>query len=140
MIRLLTPKEIKMSSKHDTWIELKSEAYLDRISEFFPEGIPMRDPFPMFFFPLEETEKSISLWVTDNSRFSPQQIEGLAYLIAEKNQKTSAEDFRAFFEQQKKTSSKAIAFPHLCPKTTLSVDFRLKTPQLKQDYEKKFEN
>jgi len=69
-------------SKHDTWVLLKTPSPYDPIKYLFPQGFPMRDPFP--------TTKGrdidgtpIALWIVDHFRLDDNQYNALACLIAD---------------------------------------------------------
>lgn len=67
---------------HDTWVFLKTPSPYDSIKYLFPQGFPMRDPFP--------TAKGrdidgspVALWIIDHSRLDDKQYNALVYLIAD---------------------------------------------------------
>jgi hypothetical protein len=64
-------------TKHDTWVTLKPRSPYEPILDLFPDGIPMRDPFPM---ELSQDGKA-SLWIIDLERLSNIQTLALAQLI-----------------------------------------------------------
>jgi hypothetical protein len=67
-------------SKHDTWVFLKTDSPYKDILDLFPQGIPMRDPFP-----LERANGAFegeALWIIDLDRLSSGQALELTKLIA----------------------------------------------------------
>ncbi len=70
-------------SKHDTWVGLKSSSPYKDIEHLFPEGFPMRDPFPM---EIAETKRGeiVPLWIVDSDRLNKEQTQVLALVLAEK--------------------------------------------------------
>lgn len=67
-------------SKHDTWVFLKTPSPYDAIKPLFPNGFPMRDPFPM----TKAQREAIALWIVDLDRLNNQQLQALASVIAER--------------------------------------------------------
>lgn len=71
-------------SIHDTWVRLNPDSPFQEIEFLFPEGLPMRDPFPMEFSQTHGGQP-VALWVVDLARLSDEQIEALAGVIARSN-------------------------------------------------------
>ena len=69
-------------SKHDTWVHLIPNSPYKSIEHLFPEGFPMRDPFPMEIAQNTENE-IVSLWIVDLSRLNDEQREAYATVLAE---------------------------------------------------------
>ena len=69
-------------SKHDTWVHLIPNSPYKSIEHLFPEGFPMRDPFPMEIAQNTENE-IVSLWIVDLSRLNDEQREAFATVLAE---------------------------------------------------------
>lgn len=69
-------------AKHDTWVELIDGHPFEAIQGLFPEGFPMRDPFPMGFS--ERDKEHFSLWYMDMDRLDDDQIMAIAELMAKK--------------------------------------------------------
>lgn len=68
-------------SIHDTYVTLKPEFPFQDIEHFFPEGLPMRDPFPMEFSQTPDGQP-VALWVVDLHRLNNEQIKAFASLMA----------------------------------------------------------
>jgi hypothetical protein len=68
-------------TQHDTWVHLKPGNPLEPIAYLFPEGIPMRDPFPMSL----ATDGETLLWITDTERLLVEQANAIATVIAQKH-------------------------------------------------------
>ena len=68
-------------TKHDTWIFLKTPSPYDPIKHLFPQGFPMRDPFPMLKGTSSDGSRAV-LWVVDSSRLNDGQSAALLHLIA----------------------------------------------------------
>jgi hypothetical protein len=66
---------------HDTCVFLKSGSPYDPIKYLFPQGLPMRDPFPMLKGKSPDGSL-IVLWVVDSLRLNYDQFNALAHLIA----------------------------------------------------------
>jgi hypothetical protein len=67
-------------TKHDTWVYLKPDSPYREILHLFPDGIPMRDPFP-----LERANgefRGVSLWIVDLERLKSSQAVALTQCIA----------------------------------------------------------
>ena len=58
-------------SKHDTWVYLVEGNPFEPIQHLFPEGFPMRDPFPLGFS--ERDNKHFALFVMDSCRLDDEQ-------------------------------------------------------------------
>ncbi|MDZ7992045.1 MAG: hypothetical protein RM022_014830 [Nostoc sp. EfeVER01] len=67
-------------TKHDTWVKLKPDTPYEPILDLFPDGLPMRDPFPLEKAMHEG--KVIPLWIVDLKRLNDIQANALAQLIA----------------------------------------------------------
>ncbi len=67
-------------TKHDTWVKLKPGSPYDPILDLFPDGVPMRDPFPLERVTVNGEQ--VALWVVDFERLDPAQANALAELIA----------------------------------------------------------
>ncbi|HLO88727.1 MAG TPA: hypothetical protein VK203_27485 [Nostocaceae cyanobacterium] len=65
-------------TNHDTWVRLKPGNPLEPLAYIFPEGIPMRDPFPM-----ERGKDGTVLWIIDSERLYVAQVNAICNLIAE---------------------------------------------------------
>ena len=65
-------------SKHDTWVELITPSPFDPIKHFFPQGFPMRDPFPA----LIAGEDNDPIWIMDMNRLEEAQVNAIANQIA----------------------------------------------------------
>ena len=70
-----------MLSKHDSWVYLVEGSPYDEIKSMFPEGFPVRDPFPMDYALVPPDLLPIPLWTIDYSRLTYAQSETLAKLI-----------------------------------------------------------
>ncbi len=68
-------------SKHDTWVRLKPNSPYKSIEHLFPEGFPMRDPFPMEVGRNAEGE-IVPLWIVDIDRLEEIQMTALSVTIA----------------------------------------------------------
>ena len=55
-----------MTSKHDSWVWLKDDSRLSPILPLFPQGFPVRDPFPMQID--FDDNQAFALWVLDSKR------------------------------------------------------------------------
>lgn len=72
-----------MMAKHDSWIYLTDNSPLAGIILTFPEGFPVRDPFPMV---LQQTTHGsvIPCWTFDLHRMSSTQVVLLASVFAKR--------------------------------------------------------
>jgi hypothetical protein len=68
-------------SKHDSWVYLAAHSPFEDIAERFPEGFPVRDPFPMV---LQQTRSGsvIPCWTFDLHRMSSTQVVLVASVFA----------------------------------------------------------
>jgi hypothetical protein len=76
-------------SKHDTWAELIDGHPFEQIDYLFPDGYPLRDPFPLMVAQTED--ENIALFVIDIQRLDPEQIDAIAEVLAEKYNITKQE-------------------------------------------------
>ena len=66
---------------HDTWVQLKEGHPFEDIEHLFPDGFPMRDPFPMG---VTRSDTIVNLWFMDMNRLDNQQKHEIASLMAKK--------------------------------------------------------
>lgn len=67
-------------SQHDTWVRLKPQHPFTSIEYLFPQGLPMRDPFPMG----RSADGKVALWFIDDDRLEADQSQAIAKLYAQK--------------------------------------------------------
>lgn len=77
-------------TKHDTWVFLKIPSPFDEILPLFPQGLPMRDPFPMVWVP-NECGTNDAVWMVDHSRLDYPQAIALSDLISDRTGTSSAD-------------------------------------------------
>jgi hypothetical protein len=77
-------------TKHDTWVKLKPGTPYESILDLFPDGLPMRDPFPLEMS-IDANGKNVPLWIIDLDRLSTVQAGALAQLIANRRGATTEE-------------------------------------------------
>ena len=73
-------------SKHDSWATLKPHPAFDEVKHLFPNGVPLRDPFPTVF-----VGKKLGGFIIDHHRLSHHQLFNLIKAIASKNNATFSE-------------------------------------------------
>lgn len=66
---------------HDSWVMLAPGNPYESILHLFPDGIPVRDPFPMEMARSKIGEK-VALWVIDLERLDDGQVDAIAEMIA----------------------------------------------------------
>lgn len=71
-------------SVHDSWVTLNPGSIYDRLIDLFPEGIPVRDPFPMESV-REPDGTRIIIYTIDLARLSEDQFDAIADAIADKH-------------------------------------------------------
>lgn len=71
-------------SKHDSWVTLKPGSIYDRLIDLFPDGIPVRDPFPMESV-REPDGTRIMIYTIDLLRLGDSQFDAIADAIADKH-------------------------------------------------------
>ncbi|HLO84899.1 MAG TPA: hypothetical protein VK203_07790 [Nostocaceae cyanobacterium] len=69
-------------TKHDTWAKLKPSNPLEPIAHLFPNGVPLRDPFPLEYAREAEAVDPTPLVVIDIYRLSPEQKVAIAQIWA----------------------------------------------------------
>jgi hypothetical protein len=67
---------------HDSWANLKVDSPFEPILEKFPNGMPLRDPFPSIFVVDPNTGISVTAWEIDLSRLDFNQSYSLAAMFA----------------------------------------------------------
>lgn len=66
---------------HDSWVLLSPGNPYEPILYLFPDGLPVRDPFPMEIAQTK-TGKDVALWTIDSERLDDDQIDAIALTIA----------------------------------------------------------
>lgn len=66
---------------HDSWVRIASGNPFEKILHLFPDGIPVRDPFPMEMGQTNTGEKN-ALWTIDLKRLDEDQEDAIAETIA----------------------------------------------------------
>lgn len=69
-------------TKHDSWVFVKANSPYEPIKHLFPEGFPVRDPFPLEY--AKTPDGTFALWSIDVPRLSSRQRESLVNLIAQR--------------------------------------------------------
>jgi hypothetical protein len=70
-----------MMAKHDSWVYLTYNSPFENIIQIFPDGFPVRDPFPMV---LQQTSHGsvVPCWTLDLNRMSSTQVVLVASVFA----------------------------------------------------------
>ena len=68
-------------SKHDSWVGLRKSSPYEALLELFPQGFPVRDPFPMHTSRTTDGKK-VALWTIEIDRLNGEQVRAIAYAIA----------------------------------------------------------
>ena len=69
--------------KHDSWVFLIDNSPFDSIKPLFPQGFPVRDPFPIKLATDPNTNESVPLWTIDTIRLEQDQLEAIVILMAQ---------------------------------------------------------
>lgn len=69
-------------SKHDSWVILRPNSPYKSIEYLFPEGFPVRDPFPL----LRAKDGAAVLWLIDIERLDGSQTSAIASILVKKYQ------------------------------------------------------
>lgn len=73
-----------LMSKHDSWVRLRKSSPYEALLELFPQGFPVRDPFPMHTSRTTDGQK-VALWTIEIDRLNGEQVRAIAYAIAHQN-------------------------------------------------------
>ena len=73
-------------SKHDSWATLKPHPAFDKVKHLFPNGVPLRDPFPAIV-----VQEKLAGFIIDHHRLDSEQFIALIEAIASKNATTFSE-------------------------------------------------
>lgn len=66
---------------HDSWVGLHPNSPYEALISLFPNGFPVRDPFPMYTG-VKQQGKNVALWSIDLDRLEIEQCEAIASAIA----------------------------------------------------------
>jgi hypothetical protein len=80
-------------TKHDSWVILREGSPFDQIKYLFPNGFPVRDPFPLEVG--DAGNKNVPIFAIDIDRLDSNQLAKLALLIAANN-KVSIEEITRY--------------------------------------------